>query len=47
MDLPEQEPCFAALKNENGHVWQLDSNDFMVNYFVIITCQLVKHLLND
>ncbi len=26
--------CFAAFKIENGHVWQLDSNRLMVNYFV-------------
>ena len=28
MHLPEQEQCSAALKVENGHVKQLESNSF-------------------
>ncbi len=34
MHVLKQEQCFAAVKIENGHVWQLDSNSLMVNYFV-------------
>jgi len=34
MHLPEQEQCFAASKIGNGHVWQLDSNIFIVNHSV-------------
>ena len=44
MHLPEQEQSFAAFKIGNGHVWQLDSNSLMVNYFV--TYQLVTLLGN-
>ncbi len=34
MHLPEQEQCFDAFKIGNGHVWQLDSDSFVIDHYV-------------
>ena len=44
MHLPMREQCFAAFEIGNDHVWQFDSNSFIVSYCVAY--QLVTLLGN-